>query len=270
MSVVIVSFDSNYIAPHSASHARKLFPGHCLLPLVPCSPFPDPFAVMILPMPQTADPHRQRKERFLHLLEPVHDNLARFARSLARDEEEARDLVGETVLRALESFDDLQDERAFLSWLFTIAVRLHRRRAKRGERFGAYDESDIARRISSETSPETSHDIAILYDAIARLKESEREAILLFEIAGLSLIEIRDLQGGTLSGVKSRLARGRRKLARMLGVTDGATDAMRSEANESIERKRFENGFEIERTGPADATDAPLGETMATTAIIYR
>jgi RNA polymerase sigma-70 factor (ECF subfamily) len=217
---------------------------------------------MILRMPQTDDPHRERKERFLHLLEPVHDNLARFARSLARDEEETRDLVGETVLRALEAFDDLSDRRAFLSWLFTIAVRLHRRRVKRGELWGAYDESDVARRTSPQASPETRHDVAILYDAIARLKESEREAILLFEIAGLSLIEIREVQGGTLSGVKSRLARGRRKLARMLGVTD----EVRSEGNESVER----NGFEIERTRPADATDAPLGEGMATTAIIYR
>ena len=128
---------------------------------------------MIIPItssPRSDDPHRERKERFLHLLEPVHDNLARFARSLVRDAEEARDLVGETVLRALESFDALHDERAFLSWLFTIAVRLHRRRMKRGKLWGAYDESDVARRTSPQASHETSHDIAILYDAIARFK----------------------------------------------------------------------------------------------------
>ena len=153
------------------------------------------------------------------MLEPVHDNLVRFACSLTESREAGRDLVGETVLQALEKFEDLQDENAFLSWLFTIAVRLNRRRKKRSELFGHYDEHAIAHRSSGEVSPETGYDVDALYRAIGRLRAKEQEAILLFEIAGLSLQEIREVQGGSLSGVKSRLARGRRKLARLLGET---------------------------------------------------
>ena len=162
----------------------------------------------------------QRKQRFLMLLEPVHDNLARFARSITENREAARDLVGETVLRALEKFDELHDEQAFLSWLFTIAVRLNRRRKKREEVFAEYDEQAVGERPSPATTPEQQHDITLLYHALEQLRVKEKEAILLFEIAGLSLKEVCAVQGGSLSGVKSRLARGREKLARLLGEDD--------------------------------------------------
>ena len=186
----------------------------------------------------------ERKGRFLELLQPVHDNLARFARSIVRNDEEARDLVGETVLRALEHFDELKDEKAFLSWLFTIAVRLGRRWEKERRRYGEYDEVEVASRPSEEPSPDVQHDIAILYTALHRLRDGEREALLLFEIAGLSLEEVREVQGGSLSGVKSRLVRGRKKLEKLLGVArpEGTPldepSAPLNNAQKTIERSR--------------------------------
>jgi len=41
--------------------------------------------------------------------------------------------------------------------------------------------------------------------------------VILFEISGLSLQEIVEIQGGSLSGVKSRIVRGRERLAVLLG-----------------------------------------------------
>lgn len=176
-------------------------------------------------MPESQSPHispNERKQQFLTLLEPVHDNLARFARSITENKETARDLVGETVLRALEKFDELHDRKAFLSWLFTIAVRLNQRRRKRQEVFVEYNEVEVALYQSHSPSPEQQHDIDVLYKAVGQLRAKEKEAILLFEIAGLSLEEIQKIQGGSLSGVKSRLSRARKKLARLLGVdSDG-------------------------------------------------
>ena len=182
------------------------------------------------------------KERFLALLEPVHNNLARFARSVVPDDEEARDLVGDTVLKALEHFDELNDEKAFLSWLFTIAVRLGRQWRKQKKRFGLYDENEVARRPSMGASPEVRHDVSALYNAIEKLRDGEREAILLFEIAGLSLEEVRKVQGGSLSGVKSRLARGRKKLEKILGIDKEEQKDEKEErvmAGQEIESTRF-------------------------------
>ena len=50
-------------------------------------------------------------------------------------------------------------------------------------------------------------------EALQTLSERERAAILLFEIAGLSLEEVRHIQGEmSLSTIKSRLSRSRAKL----------------------------------------------------------
>jgi DNA-directed RNA polymerase specialized sigma24 family protein len=72
------------------------------------------------------------------------------------------------------------------------------------------------------TTPERAADVAMLNRALARLPERQREAVVLFEISDLSLEEIRVIQGGSLSGVKSRIVRGRQKLAELLDAADTA------------------------------------------------
>ncbi len=51
---------------------------------------------------------------------------------------------------------------------------------------------------------------------MASLPEKQREALALFEISGLSIEEVREIQGGSLSAVKMRLVRGREQLALLL------------------------------------------------------
>ena len=169
----------------------------------------------------------ERQERFLRLLLPVRDRLARFARGMTRTREEADDLTSDTILAALERFDHIRGPEAFLSYLFTIAVRIHRRREWRRRLFGKYDEERAAAIPASGSAPDASADVEMLHRALARLPERQREAVVLFEISGLSLEEIREIQGGSLSGVKSRVSRGRMELARLLGAVDG--DARRYE-----------------------------------------
>jgi len=50
--------------------------------------------------------------------------------------------------------------------------------------------------------------------ALEGLKPVQREAVVLHEIEGFSVEEIAEMQGVTLSAVKSRLTRGREKLRR--------------------------------------------------------
>jgi len=156
----------------------------------------------------------------MRLLEPVHERLERFALAMTRNPEEARDLVAETLLRAYEHFDMLRDETAFIGYLFTTASRSHKRRIWRGRIFRRYD-SDRAELIRDVgTSPDVGPDVGALYRALGRLPASQHEAVVLFEITGLSLEEIRAIQGGSLSGVKSRLVRGRKRLAELLGADE--------------------------------------------------
>jgi RNA polymerase sigma-70 factor (ECF subfamily) len=155
----------------------------------------------------------EKQAEFLKLYEPVNGPLSRFARTLARNTEDARDLIAETLLIAYENFEKLKDKGAFKSYNFSIAYRLQRKKKMRNRWFAVYEEESAEKIPSHETPAETKLDIEILYRAIRSLPEKQRVAITLFEISGFSIEEIRQLQGRTISGVKSRLRRARETLA---------------------------------------------------------
>jgi RNA polymerase sigma factor (sigma-70 family) len=159
----------------------------------------------------------ERQQSFMELYLPLRDRLARFARTLERTEEDVEDLVGETMLAAYERFETVRTPQAFLSFLFTIAVRAHRRRAWRARLFGRLDNGDDHAAAPSALAPDVYADVRLLRRALMRLPAKQRETVTLFEISGLSLEEVREIQGGSLSGVKSRLTRGRHRLAELLG-----------------------------------------------------
>ena len=187
----------------------------------------------------SAHPPRQQRmsdhsQRFLDLLRPYQASLSRFARAMTRDAETAKDLVSETVLKVYESFERLKDVQSFQSYLFTIATRLAHRDRSRGKRWADWDEEQMSAIPSQGVSPETRVEVELLYRALQQLPDKQREAIVLFEITGLSLEEVREIQGGSLSGVKSRIVRGRGALADLLGVTAERDQAAASSAR--IER----------------------------------
>lgn len=160
----------------------------------------------------------ERNAEFLALLESAEPSLSRFTRAMTRDRESARDLAAETILIALEKFHTLQNKKAFLSFLLTIASRLHKKKQWRLRFWNSYNENSALEKVDSGTQPDISADVTILHQALTRLSAAQREAIVLFEINGLSLEEIQTIQGGSLSAIKSRVARARQKLAQILGV----------------------------------------------------
>lgn len=160
----------------------------------------------------------EQKARFLKLLEPVYPRLSRYALAMTRNREEARDLVSEAVLVALERFDTIRDEAGFPGFLYRIVARTHRHARFRARRFSPIEESEWGMILDGGTAPDQAAEIAVVRATLDRLPPKMKETVLLFDVADLSLEEIRAIQGGTLSGVKSRLKRGRELLKAMLGV----------------------------------------------------
>jgi RNA polymerase sigma factor (sigma-70 family) len=152
----------------------------------------------------------------MELYLPLQDRLVRFARTMTRSAEDVEDLVGDTMIVALDGFERVRAPEAFLSYLFTIALRLHRRRTWRARIFGALGDDEHHTIASKASAPDESADVGFLRSALLQLPAKQRETVTLFEISGLSLEEIREVQGGSLSGVKSRLTRGRERLAELL------------------------------------------------------
>ena len=167
---------------------------------------------------QSPKPHQlilmeAEQNRFWELIDAEKDALWRLSRGLCGSYDEALDLMSETFLAAHKSFSLLRDPDAFRQFLSTIAVRLHRRKRWRNRLFISLEDADD---VGYESNTESSHDLDLLLVALNRLPLRQREGIVLFEITGLSLKEIQQIQSGTVQGVKSRLNRARHNLKQML------------------------------------------------------
>ncbi len=181
----------------------------------------------------SAEHSHDKQERFENLLNPIWNQLARYCNTVAGEHEAARDLMSETLLLAYQSFDRLRDPSGFKSYLFKIAVRVNYDLAKRAKRhtplteeLGIELEQGILR--DDGKAAERSLEVRELYEALKTLPDKQREAVVLFEVSGLSLKEIQDVQGGTLSGVKTRIVRAREELAKKLGVRNAKSDSITS------------------------------------------
>ena len=72
-----------------------------------------------------------RQQEFLDVLNPQYDAFVRYVRAMARNAEDARDIVGETLLIAYEHFDTIREKESFLFYLITVAKRLHWKAARK-------------------------------------------------------------------------------------------------------------------------------------------
>jgi RNA polymerase sigma-70 factor, ECF subfamily len=165
-------------------------------------------------------PETDKQRAFLALYEPVHARLLRFCQARVFNRSEVKDIAAETVLRDWEQFEKLRDERAFLGFLFGIALRVVREKERSKRWWGLFSQEKAETTPSDDASPETHADIRLLHDALRHLPAVQQEAVVLHEIAGLSLAEIATVQEVSLSAVKSRVARGRSHLAQLLGAVN--------------------------------------------------
>lgn len=155
------------------------------------------------------------KEEFLKYLLPNKQRLSNFARAMCKNNEDAKDVVAETILSVFENWNKINNKQAFLSYMFTTATRVYRKMYKKSKFISFFEHDDVENlRVSQYNA--INFDVELLYKMLAKLPENQKEAIVLFEITGLSLEEIKVIQGGTLSGVKTRLKRGRKKLKELL------------------------------------------------------
>ena len=158
----------------------------------------------------------KKQGNFLKLYEPIHDRFERFCRARVYGDMDFKDLMNETLLKAYQKFDDLRSKEAFLSFLFSISVRIlannKRKRKEDSDKFEActINLSDV------NASTDTSTDVYFLHKALAKLSEDQRESIILFEISGFSIKEIAKIQNTSESSVKQRLRRGRIRLKEIL------------------------------------------------------
>ena len=141
---------------------------------------------------------------------------------------EAEDLVQEAFVRAAGQWTRLERYDNPEAWLRTVAMNLARSKWRRGKRAAA---AMVRLRSVAEHAPAPSSDHVTLVAALRRLSATQREALVLFHIADLSVDDIAQELGVPSGTVKARLSRGRAALADLLSETPLA-------ARTSTERSR--------------------------------
>jgi len=74
---------------------------------------------------------RHKQELFMELFMPVNRNISNYCRAIVNNNEDAKDLLSETLLIAYENFNKLKDRKAFKYYLFGIASWLFKRKLRR-------------------------------------------------------------------------------------------------------------------------------------------
>jgi RNA polymerase sigma-70 factor (ECF subfamily) len=153
------------------------------------------------------------------------DMLYRIARRLTRDETVAEDLVQETYLRALRSYEgfDLK-EYGIRPWLLRIMHNLHHSRFKREKRQPvAVEDEQLLQATATGDGGMPATGAAIwegmdeqLVKAMESLPEEYQTVLVLWAIDELSYKEIAEAVDVPLGTVMSRLFRARQKLSEQL------------------------------------------------------
>ncbi len=161
------------------------------------------------------------------LWQQVHQGLRAFIAKRVGSDAEVEDILQEVFVRVHRNLDRLKEPERLVSWVFQITrhviIDFYRAPGRRRELpvglADAFDGhlADLPADGEASPDPEAGSELSrCLQPMLARLSEEYRQAIRLVELEGLTHQEAADRLGLSLSGMKSRVQRGRRQLKELL------------------------------------------------------
>lgn len=151
----------------------------------------------------------EKQTAFMTAYSRCHEPFLRYCSALAYGKMDVQDLVQDVLLTAFQQFERIEKKDQLLHYLIraaryrTISIwRLN----KRNE---AICEKQAARLMAKGATAEMMVDVGILYGALDKLPAAQRDALVLFEVSGLSMAEIAEIHGCSEGSVKTRVSRAR-------------------------------------------------------------
>ena len=145
-------------------------------------------------------------------------HLRAFARSLTRNPIYADDLVQDTLVRAWSRMDRFEPGTNFMAWVFTI-LRNHFYSQHRTKWREVEDvDGSYAHQMACAPEQEARLDYADFERALNKLAPEQREALLLVAAQGFAYEDAARICGVAQGTIKSRVSRGRARLAQLLSV----------------------------------------------------
>lgn len=148
-------------------------------------------------------------ERAGELFSRYGNSILRLAVSYLHRQEDAEDILQETMIRFLESPVAFLSEGHEKAWVLTVAANLSKNRIK----YNSYRDGN---ELLEELVAEEKEDLAFVWEAVMQLPENYREAVHLFYQEGYSTREIAQILKRKEATVRSDLKRGRERLKEIL------------------------------------------------------
>lgn len=162
----------------------------------------------------------EQRHQFSQQLLAAIPKLRAFALSLAGHADHADDLVQDTLMKAWNHQSRFQPGTNIRAWLFTILRNQYFSQLRKRRREVEDAGGDYAGSITTPAEQESQLDMADLRIALLHLPLDQREAVVLVGASGFSYQEVAEICGVPVGTVKSRVNRGRNKLAVLLGLPD--------------------------------------------------
>lgn len=136
-----------------------------------------------------------------------------------RDPDDAADALQDAMISAFRSASSFRAESRVTTWLHRIVVNacLDRIRRKQTRPTVPLAEAGPTEPAIERDPIEDQDTRMAVHDALAALPDDQRSAVVLVDIEGYSVAETAGLLGIAEGTVKSRCARGRVRLAKLLG-----------------------------------------------------
>lgn len=139
--------------------------------------------------------------------------------------EDAMDIAQETAVRVWRNLPGFKGDASLTTWIYRIAVNasldhLRRRKGKETDSTDELMEKGSMPVAQTQDTPEASIErketLRQVGEALLRLPEDQRAAVVLRDVQDLPYEQIASVLGINLNTAKSRIARGRKQLAAIL------------------------------------------------------
>lgn len=161
---------------------------------------------------------RGDKEAFAQLMDEYRGALYHTALLIVKNEEDALDAIGDTVLACWENLPRLKQDRYFKTWMTRILfnkcydiLRVH----------AHFSEAEDLSEIEAETGPDLDRAMDVR-QALAQLQENDRLILSLFYYDDFSIRQISSLLSLSENAVKTRLNRSRNRFRSLYTQEKGA------------------------------------------------
>lgn len=152
------------------------------------------------------------------LLRNHHDRVFAICRRLTGNDADAADATQEALIALVRGLSRYDGRAAFSTWAYRVVTNAcldeMRRRKRRPD--PGLPEQEIEQRGAAPSLDEATADRLTIDDALQRIPEEFRSAVVLRDITGMDYAEIAEVLGIPPGTVRSRIARGRAQLANHL------------------------------------------------------